>query len=66
MRCALAQEFPDFADKAKSFPKTTAFFNWLTYGAQKTKELAWEVKELIVALLILFLLIRHALHVLLG
>lgn len=49
-----------------SFPKTTAFFDWLDYVVQRGKRVAWDAKELIVALLVLLLLIQHSFHVLLS
>ena len=53
------------SDRAK-FPKINIFFDAALYIVRRSKELAWEAKELIVALLILLLLIQHAIHVLLS
>ena len=40
------------------------YFDAAIYVVKRSKELAWESKELVVALLILILLIQHSFHVL--
>ena len=42
------------------------YFDIAIHVIRRSKELVWESKELIVALLIVFLLLRHAIHVLLS
>jgi hypothetical protein len=48
------------------FPRTAAAFDWGKYVIQRTKELVWDAKELIIALLILLLLIQHSVQVILS
>jgi hypothetical protein len=50
----------------QSHPKIDFYFDAALHIVRRSKELAWEAKELIVTLLILLLLIQHALHVLLS
>lgn len=44
----------------ESYPIIDFVFDRAVHIVRRTKELVWEVKELIIALLILYLLIRHA------
>jgi hypothetical protein len=50
----------------QSHPKIDFIFDCAIHIVRRSKELVWESKELIVALLIIFLLLKHALHVLTG
>lgn len=50
--------------KRDRFHKTTAFFDWFSYVFERTKGLASEAKDLVVALLVLILLIEHCIRVL--
>lgn len=57
---------PEPSESTTEFPRIDGFFDTALHIVQRTKDLAWEAKELIVAMLILLLLIQHSLHVLLG
>lgn len=48
----------------KSHPTIDYYFDTTLYIVKRTKELAREAKELVIALLILILLIQHSYHVL--
>jgi len=52
--------------QTQSHPKIDYYFDCAIHIVKRSKELVWESKELIVALLIVFLLLRHAIHVLLS
>ncbi len=45
-------------------PTIDHYFDCAIHVVKRSKELAWESKELVVALLILILLIQHSFHVL--
>jgi hypothetical protein len=47
-----------------SYPTIDLYFDVAIHIVKRAKELAWESKELVVALLILILLIQHSFHVL--
>ena len=55
---------PTLSIPRQSFPKIDYAFDCTIHLVRRTKELVWESKELVVALLILVLLIKHAWHVL--
>lgn len=46
----------------ESYPLIDYVFDRAVHIVRRTKELVWELKELAIALLILYLLIRHAAH----
>lgn len=48
----------------REHPKIDFYFDAAIHVVKRAKELAWESKELVVALLILILLIQHSFHVL--
>ncbi len=48
----------------ESHPIIDYYFDAAIHVVRRSKELAWESKELVVALLILILLIQHSFHVL--
>ncbi len=48
----------------RAHPSIDYYFDAAIHVVKRSKELAWESKELIVALLILILLIQHSYHVL--
>lgn len=50
--------------QAVKHPKIDYYFDTALYVIRRSRELAWESKELVVALLILILLIEHSFHVL--
>jgi hypothetical protein len=47
-----------------SHPTLDYYFDAAIHIVRRSKELVWESKELVVALLILILLIQHSIHVL--
>ena len=55
---------PSFPVSTESHPKIDKVFDRAIHIVRRSKELAWESKELVVALLILILLIQHSWHVL--
>jgi hypothetical protein len=46
----------------ESYPLIDYIFDRAIHIVRRTKELTWELKELAIALLILYLLVRHAWH----
>jgi hypothetical protein len=48
----------------RTHPTIDYYFDPAIHIVRRSKELAWESKELVVALLILILLIQHSFHVL--
>jgi hypothetical protein len=50
--------------KRRDHPTIDYYFDSAIHIVKRSKELAWESKELVVALLILILLIQHSYHVL--
>ncbi|HKS10507.1 MAG TPA: hypothetical protein VJS13_13235 [Pyrinomonadaceae bacterium] len=46
----------------ESYPLIDYVFDRAVHIVRRIKELVWELKELAIALLILYLLIRHAAH----
>jgi hypothetical protein len=63
----MATEFqnkPVYLVERRAHPTIDHYFNGAIHIVKRSKELAWESKELVVALLILILLIQHSFHVL--
>ncbi len=58
------QAKPSLSIPHQSFPKIDYVFDRAIHVVRRSKELMWESKELVVALLILVLLVKHAWHVL--
>lgn len=58
------QPHPVVSVERRRHPKIDYFFDCALHILKRSKELAWESKELVVALLILILLIQHSWHVL--
>jgi hypothetical protein len=48
----------------RDHPTIDYYFDAAIHFVRRAKELAWESKELVVALLILILLVQHSYHVL--
>jgi len=44
----------------QSYPQIDYVFDRVTHTVRRTKELVWELKELAIALIILWVLIKHA------
>ena len=55
---------PSFPVRTESHPKIDFYFDAAIHCVKRSKELAWESKELVIAVLILILLIQHSWHVL--
>ena len=58
------QSRPVVSVERRRHPKIDHWFDAAIHIVKRSKELAWESKELVVALLILILLIQHSFHVL--
>ena len=56
------QSKPGVPVPRESFPLIDYVFDRAVHIVRRFKELVWELKELVIALLILYLLIRHAAH----
>lgn len=50
--------------RKQKHPKSDYYFDAALHIVRRSKELAWESKEFVVALLILILLVQHSFHVL--
>jgi hypothetical protein len=55
---------PTVIPVGREHPTIDYYFDCAIHIVRRTKELAWEAKELIVTVLILILLIQHSFHVL--
>jgi hypothetical protein len=58
------QAKPAFPASHQSHPTIDYYFDCAIHIVRRSKELAWESKELVVAVLILILLVQHSWHVL--
>ncbi|HXQ69257.1 MAG TPA: hypothetical protein VN844_02160 [Pyrinomonadaceae bacterium] len=56
------QSKPGVPVQHESYRLIDYVFDRAVHIVRRTKELVWELKELAIALLILYLLIRHAAH----
>ena len=61
---AEVQSGPTVSVERRRHPTIDYYFDSALYIVKRSKELAWKLKELVVAVLILILLIQHSYHVL--
>ena len=64
MTSNLIENKPALTYQQETHKKIDFIFDCALHAVRRSKELAWEAKELVVALLILILLIQHSYHVL--